>query len=340
MSVKRNVFLHNGIDYLIINDIINHIILSEYGGVMFSTNKIKILFVAVAFFPSHASLFAQEVDPKIRYLRALSVENIQSMVSGTDQNISSPLNGIPKPIQEADSKTFYAYVLKENEEKALKKFRKYGLKKEVLEQCNIAPVEGVVATACVSSPTKKKDVKRKKPSSVMVRRARNVFNSFAEKPIPVFEEKDEDSPAAATDDAVYVDEQHMKKYKVGDQRFIFAHEAVHNIKKHNSKYLLIEKLLKEKNGKLTPEMERDLNYFGRCQETESDVMGTVVGGLDLAKGYIGFAEKQVERECDSDKEIITVNATNDTHPHGLHRLREAVLLNKELELLAETKEKK
>ncbi len=320
---------------------------------MYHIKKVTTIFFLIAMIAIHAGSLAQQLNPKILELRAQSVANICSMIAGTDQNVSSPLKEIPSPIKKAeDPAKFYDYVLQHKKNEAFENFKKYGLEigsagnTQAMVEINNNHESSSQEKACSPSPTKKRKAASltKMPSSALRRRAKNVFRLFTDQPIPLIHEEDEESPAAADDWGVSVDENHInKKYKSADiKNYLFGHEVTHVLEKHATEEAAIKEALESIHGTLTSPMKADLNKLSRTNETISDIKGVVTGGASFAKGYEGYIKKnldELEEEFDgeNDEEISITDATDEDHPAWKHRHTQALLLHEELVLLKNKK---
>jgi hypothetical protein len=302
-----------------------------FGGIVFLVLRIKMIGYAIALLSSHIFMTAQQIDPRILELRAESVANICSMIAGTDQSISSPLKGIPSPIKKADDpNVFYNHVLQQKKDGILSEFQIHGI-----TNVEIKKMQKDYGLTKPCSPIKKENrgLSKNRISSALQRKSRNVFREFTDQSIPLVKRKYDDTPAAADDSTVFVDENCMKNYKSDAQSFIFAHEINHLLEKHSSEEFVIKKTLKENYGQLTEPLKADLNLLSRCNETIADVKAVVVGGLDFAKGYENFAKQHLKAISDKESSVA-IDASQSTHPAFEHRHNQALLLKEELALLA------
>lgn len=283
-----------------------------------------------------SEIIAQHVDQKILDLRAKSVANIDSMIAGRTLKRNSLLfKVIPSSIKESlDPAVFYEYVLQEKKEAVMAKFKRFGVNIRALERKRQEYKKNQEKTKkCFAISFEEASKKLIKVQSVAIRkRARDVFELFTNSSIPLIARENDQTPACATDGKVLIDEKLFKKFKVCEQKYLFAHEIIHLLEKHNTEEKVLKILLKEKHGKLSSVMRRNLFELSRSYETIADIKGVLRGGSLFAKGYEGFAKKEVEEE--SDNEAMIINATTSSHPARRHRYEAAKLLKKELELLA------
>jgi predicted metal-dependent hydrolase len=119
----------------------------------------------------------------------------------------------------------------------------------------------------------------------------------------------DDSPAAAVEKIIFVDEINLKKFSKAAQKFIIAHELQHIIYKDIFKRTAFEDLIPKHKKSALKSRQHPVNQFYRFQEKRADIY-TACKNKEYAQGYIDFIKQRLENG----------DTPGITHPKSSERL--------------------
>ncbi|HEX2978086.1 MAG TPA: hypothetical protein VHO47_03125 [Candidatus Babeliales bacterium] len=107
---------------------------------------------------------------------------------------------------------------------------------------------------------------------------------------------DMESPAAATETVLYINEKLLKSYSKNVQHFILGHEAQHMIHKDYLNKWALTNVMKDKNVSYERDEVNDpSNCYSRFCEWRADV-NSALKGKEFAEGYLEFVQSMVDED--------------------------------------------
>jgi hypothetical protein len=133
-----------------------------------------------------------------------------------------------------------------------------------------------------------KDGTKEPISKVVQERINTILHDFniSKQQLPVIGWK-ENFAAAATDNALFINERELCKLPIDAQKFVVGHEIQHFIHKDNSTNYVVERFTKSSTAPLA--INHPVNKLSRFHELRADIKAAL-HGPEYAQGYVTFTE--------------------------------------------------